>query len=245
MKSLSLSIVALSLGLVAGCGSSGGSSASANQAPAAPKLPTVELTASNQREIFPFKEGNSWVFTVEAEQAAAGQQARSSNAEMEYRVTKVWEDGGLTHATLSIFQNGQKKDEQEWAVDDKGLYQISVHATKKAFSPKLMEVKFPVKDQEDFKYSGTGLTPIGKMGKLTYAFKNDGIMAADTDMGAAKSIFIESVGTFEADGGAKGRIAVNQWFAPGIGLVRLKQIVILGQASTSVTLRLKSYNVKK
>jgi hypothetical protein len=158
----------------------------------------VKVTPENQASLFPFTEGNSWVFNVDIQRQAAGKQSQTGSGQIEYRVVKVTKGSdGETRATLEVSQDGGKKDLQEWATDSKGIYQTSMKTEKIQFSPKQPVIRFPVKDQDEFNWQGTGLTPIGKSGKMSYGYKNDGMQVADTDMGSMSCVYIQSAGKFE------------------------------------------------
>jgi hypothetical protein len=245
MKSLSLFFqlgTVASLGIVTiGCGSSA-------QKPSQVMLDVkeVKITPQNQRSLFPITVGNSWVYTMEASAQSLKNPKKSMTGVLGYRVVKVLKVAPFAvRATIEVFLGGKKTDEQDWVMDDKGLFLVSTGAVKKAYSPRQPILKFPLKDQDNFKWEGTGSTPIGKPGKMTYAFKYDGMQNADTDMGQMNAAFMQSVGAFKTDGGEIGKMGVNSWYSPGVGLVRYKQEIELKGAATSITLRLKSYNVVK
>lgn len=226
---------------LSGCGSS---------APAAPKADTsvkpgnVLVEADKQSSLFPFKEGNSWTYAVEIQRQLVKKPRENASLEMEYRVTKVSKDGGFTKATIAIMQNGVKKDEQIWGMDDKGIYQVAMRSTQTPYNPKQPVLRFPVKDQEEFKWDGSGLTPVGKMGQMTYAFKVDGMQDADTEMGSMHCVYMQSAGSFKNNDKTVGVIAVNSWFSPGIGLARYRQVIRVKEGESAITLRLKRYTVK-
>lgn len=231
-------------------GCSGGSKPGTDSAKATGSSPTASksvppFSLDDPKSLFPFKEGNSWVYEVQVEQQIQGQNPQGSTTEMEYRVTKVINEGKVTRAIISVYQGTEKKDEQEWAVDDTGIYQLSIRTNRVAYNPRLPVVRFPLKDQDKFQWKGTGLTSISKVGQMTYNFKNDGTIDADTAMGSMKCVYMESGGSFKTNEGIEGIVGVNAWFAPGVGMARYRQRFVLKQGSNNITLRLKSYNVKK
>ena len=243
MKFQSLIIVA---GLtIFGCGK--GSNATSGSKTSSVKAPEgVPVTVQNERTLFPFAEGNVWNYAIEIKTQIAGKPEQNAVGEIQYKMTKVTkESGDSVRATLAIMQGGKQSDAQEWICDSTGFYQVSAKATKVTFSTKQPVIKFPVKDQETFRWEGTGLTPIGKQGSMRYAFKNDGTVPTDTEMGEMNAMFMESGGSFKTTDGIIGQIIVNSWFTPGVGLVRYKQEIGLKGGKSSITLRLKSYNVKK
>jgi hypothetical protein len=212
-----------------------------------PAVPAVQISAQNQQSLFPFVEGNSWTFAIDLATEAPNKPRQSLTGEIQYKVDKVSKSAdGSTRATISVTQNGKKQDEQEWSSESTGIYQISMKASKVAFNPKQPVIRFPVKDQEDFRWEGSGITPIGRPGVMRYAFKNDGIQAnVDTDMGTMSALFMQTGGTFKSNDGIGGQVVVNSWFSPGVGLIRYRQVIGVKGVNSSITLRLKSYNVKK
>jgi hypothetical protein len=227
---------------IVGCGSSGSKPTDTKR-----EAPDVKLSVQNQRSLFPLEVGNSWTYALEVVAQTANQPKQTRTAEVQYKVTKVSkESSDSTKATLGIFQDGKLQDEQEWSCDNKGIFQISMKAAKVPYIPKQPAIRFPLKDQDEFRWEGTGLTPIGKQGSMKTAFKNDGIQKnVDTDMGPMSALFMQNGGSFKTTDGIVGNQVVNSWFTPGVGLVRFRQVLQLKNGSSSIILRLKSYNVKK
>lgn len=240
MKTQSLLII-LGLTLV-GCGKSDPKLANAK-----PTTPVVTVTSENQRTLFPFAVGNSWNFAIEIQTQAANRPKESVSGEVQYKVTKtipVANDG--VKATIAVMQDGKKIDEQDWICDSKGIFQISMKSSNSVFTPRQPVIRFPVKDQDEFRWEGTGVTPIGKPGSMKYAFKNDGVQPnVDTDMGTMGALFMQTGGSFKTNEGVIGNLVVNSWFSPGVGLIRYRQVISAKGVNSSLTLRLKSYNVKK
>ncbi|HLO99717.1 MAG TPA: hypothetical protein VK171_14080 [Fimbriimonas sp.] len=233
------------VGLIAivGCGDS--KDVPAQAAVKKPEPKKMNLTADNQQTLYPLTEGSSWVYTMELERQLEGKQAERGQALLEYRVTKSFKESATaTRATVEVYRNDVMEDTQEWYKDNSGVYQVSVGKDKRAYSPPQYIVKFPVKDQEEYTWKGTGTTPVGKRGELSYVFKCEGFMNADTDMGAMHSVFISSSGSFKAGDGQEGIIATNSWFAQDIGLIRYRQMVRIKGGQSTITLKLKSYTVK-
>ena len=239
MKSQALMIV-VGLALI-GCGNSGSPSTAK-----APEVAQVKVTPQNQLSLFPLEVGNTWTYVMEVVAQSATAPKQSLTAEIQYKIIKVTKDSAdSAHATLAVMQDGKQQDEQEWGYDSKGLYQLSMKAAKTPFTPKQPVIKFPPKEGGTFKWEGSGLTPIGKPGTMRYAYKNDGNQNVDTEMGQMNALFMQTGGSFKATGGIQGQLIVNSWFSPGVGLVRYRQVVYVKGANSSITLRLKSYTVKK
>jgi hypothetical protein len=226
---------------LAGCGKSDPKTS------AKPKVPDLKITAENQRSLFPFAVGNTWSYAIEIVSEGKDRPKETRTGEIQYKVVRVSNDSSdSVRATLAVMQDGKQQDEQEWSCESKGIFQLSSKSSKTPYSPKQPVIRFPVKDQDEFKWEGTGITPIGKQGKMVYAFKNDGIQKnVDTEMESMPALFMQSAGTFKASDGTAGQLVSNSWFSPGVGLIRYRQVIGLKGVNSAITLRLKSYNVKK
>ena len=241
MKS-STSLIGIGL-LLVGCGTS--------------SAPTSPNTASNTKagkssgsyddpkSLFPMHEGNSWQYSIEVETQLVNRPKSVATAEMEYRISKVIKDGASTRAIVSVFQDGRKKDEQEWESDDKGIFMLSSKPSRIPFTPKQPIVLFPLTNSKEIKWEGNGNTPFGIQGHMNLVYKNDGVQDVDTDMGSMNAAYIQSSGPFTTKDGKKGFVGVNSWFSPGVGLVRYRQVLATNGGQSGLTIRLKSYTVKK
>ncbi|MEI8280866.1 MAG: hypothetical protein WCG75_00535 [Armatimonadota bacterium] len=215
-----------------------------------PKVaPEVQITTQNQKSLFPFAVGNSWTFAMEVSLETPNQPRSTGNLIVQYTVTKIATEGSTVKATLDVSNNGKVQDQQVWAVDSTGIYQVSTRPTPRPdallFEPKQPVMRFPIKNQETFIWEGKGLTPVNKKGTMKYAFKCDGNQTVDTDMGSMNALFMQTGGSFKTDEGVLGNIIINAWFSPGVGLARYRQEIITKTAKSSITMRLKSYNIKK
>ena len=231
------------LGIVSiGCGNSDSKPAAKKTAEAN----AVKVTAENQKSLFPFAVGNTWSYSMEVNAEAVNRPRQSINGVLTYTITKVTKDSATSsRAMMQVTRDGKKQDEQEWLCDDKGIYQTSMKAGQPTFSPRQPVILFPAGKEGNFKWEGTGTTPVGKPGQMTYAYKNDGLQTVDTEMGSMTGVFMQSVGSFKTNDGLGGAIGVNAWYSPGVGLIRYRQDLRLKDAVSSIVLRLKSYNVKK
>ncbi|MBS1727827.1 MAG: hypothetical protein JST51_13990 [Armatimonadetes bacterium] len=224
-------------------GGSGGKGATAQAAD-----PSSLVAAGNEKSLFPFAQGNSWTFAVDIQRQLTGRPKEQSTSELEYRVLSVAKDGSFTKATLGIFQDGKQKDQQVWGADEHGIYQMAMNppgGSLVPYSPKQPILHFPIKDQEEFSWNGSGVTPVGKPGKMEYKYKLDGTADADTEMGSMHCVYMQTAGKFTNSDGTVGILGVNSWYSPGVGLARYRQVIQIKGGESSVTLRLKKYTVKK
>lgn len=241
-RSLALSFLSVCAVSLVGCGGK------KEETPVQTKKPEpkkMNLSADNQQTLYPLTEGTSWVYNMSIERQMANNAPEQGEGTLEYRVVKsVKESATATRATVELYRNETLEDTQEWYKDNSGVYQVSVGKEKKAYNPPQIIVKFPVKDQEEYDWKGTGTTPLAKQGELKYHFKCEGFQNADTDMGPMNSVFVSCSGTFKTGSGDEGIIATNSWFAQDVGLIRYRQLVKIKGGQSTITLRLKSYTVK-
>jgi hypothetical protein len=228
--------------LLAGCGKS------EYQPVAKPATPKKEykIDPNNYANLFPFAEGNSWTYNLESTAQNSKGEELKTTAEFEYRVkTLIKESDTAKRVILEIYRDGEVKDEQEWMVDSTGLYQLSLGASRKAFRPKQIVLKFPIQEKDLVKWEGTGPVPNGGEGKMKYEFKTDQLQPIDTDVAGESmmGLFVENAGSFVGPKG-EGILAQNTWYVPGVGLARYKQVVRVNGGEAVITLRLKSYTVK-
>jgi hypothetical protein len=210
------------------------------------KVKEYKLDPNNYANLFPFTEGNRWTYALESSAQVQGQPNTETVAEFEYRVKQVIKESPTaTRAILEVYRDTELREEQEWMVDATGLYQMSLGKDRRAFSPKQLVLKFPIKEGETSSWEGSGPTPLAKPGTMKYQFKVDKIQPIDTDVQgeALSGLFVENAGTFKADG-QEGILAQNTWYVPGVGLARYKQVLKLKGVEAVLTLRLKSYTVK-
>jgi hypothetical protein len=246
MKRFSVLILICALGIVSGC----------KKQEYVPEKVTVkakktELDMSNPAELFPFTEGNTWTYNLEATRTTT-QGSGSSSAELEYRVKSVSTTGKTKKVVLETFQDGNKLDEQEWQTDDTGIYQVSIGIgdKKRVFTPPQQIVKFPPTKDAEGSWTGTGPIPSGGIGPQKYRSKIGEMQEIDTDILNERltGLFVENFGTFEGkttDGKTvPGEIGTNSWFVPKVGLGRYKQVIAVPGGKSEITLRLKSYTVK-
>lgn len=215
---------------------------------AAPTVTPIVITAENQKSLFPAVVGNSWVYQLEREAKAQNQATPTlSQKEITYKISKVEvQPDKSTLLALEVYQDDDIVDQQEWQIDDTGIYQLNMTKDKVAFSPKQPLVKFPVKPQEKIKWEGRGLTAFGKPGNSTVELLTSDIQTVDTGVGPISAQAFEAGGIFKTDEKRiEGATIATTWMSPGIGIVRYQQIVQVQGGSFKTTLRLKNYNLNK
>jgi hypothetical protein len=226
MKTLVLCIAPLAL---LGCGKS----ASYTPKPAT-KVKEVAVNPGDEAKLFPLVEGNQWVYTVETQEGAF---------ELTLKVTSVRKEGTTTNATITSATPGRDPVPSEWRVDSTGIYQISDGAAR-VFDPPQLLVAFPLEKGVEKTQTVNGPFPLGGgTGTMQMRAKYVGVQQVDTDMERLSAAAVESVTTWQTENGQAASRGLT-WWTPGIGFVRQRQEVAMGQGRAVVLMKLKSYSFK-
>ncbi|MBS1717518.1 MAG: hypothetical protein JSS72_07280 [Armatimonadetes bacterium] len=229
-------------------GAKGGSAASTEA-----KVAPVDLASLTAETLMPFQEGNQWVYEVETT-IQAGNNRRTNQANLTYKIVKVEKDGDGTLATFEIYNGDKLADKQVWREDAKGIYQVAMGQDLKKYTSPQPMILFPVKEGDTFSWKGTGLVPTGKTGPIEAQNHVLGSQEVDTRMGRLAGVAIESTSNFSfmASPGkgkpeqlVKGKTDGTVWLAPKLGLIRSAQRIMAGQVGFAQTLRLKSFTGKQ
>jgi hypothetical protein len=231
-RTLILSAVIASSVLLAGCG---GKSSGPAATSAQPAVAPINTKPGYEKTLIPFKVGNKWTYSLEQVQVRNGQRS-GGTSEVVYQVTKL--DGTL--ATLEISQDNKLIDRQVWQLNDKGLYQISISKNNIPYVPAQPIALFPIDKNKSFKWTGTGITAVGKSGNQTVQTYVRDVMEVDSPAGRFNAIPFES--TFDLTGGVKGKGTSTTYLTPGVGIVRYAQKIEADVAQATVLLKLKSKN---
>lgn len=229
--------VLLGMIALAGCGSKGGGGYTPT---AAKPVEMTKLAAGEEQSLLPLVKGNQWTFTIEQTTAANGQNQRSTG-EVTFRLAEVTPMGDGNKGVFELLVNGEVTDRQVWLVNSKGIYQLAIGKGATPFTPMQPAVTFPLEDNREFAWKGTGITPTGVLGSSTISNKVIGFQEVDTEAGRVGAYCIES----KVDGAANGKkfASVTQtWWQPKVGFVRLKQTIVVQNAQQIQTLRLKSFS---
>ena len=213
--------------LVAGCGKGGGYTPKE-----VVKVEPVKVTAGQEQELYPMAVGNQWVFTSES---------GGRKEEVTIKVADVQETGGAKVARLETsFGTGDVRNVQ-MRMDGTGVYQMT-SPSGAAYTPSQPLIMFPLeKGTKEFEF--TGPYPVEGEGPMKIAVKYVGVQEIDTDMGRLSAVAVESLTTWNtADG--PGRSYAMTWWTPGIGFVRQRQEITIGNSSAIVLMKLKAYTAK-
>ncbi|MGV3617584.1 MAG: hypothetical protein ACO1SV_19845 [Fimbriimonas sp.] len=233
------SLLPFALLLATGCGQKAG-----GDAPASPvsTIPVAKVEAGKEASIMPLAKGNEWTYTWE-QTATANGRTTSNQRDLTWRVVQATKIPGGVRATIELSMKGLASDRQTWRMDASGLYQEKVSRSKPAYQPALPVLRFPVADHEKFRWSGRGMSPVESVGPMTLDGHVTGAQEVDTDMGRMSAIAIESTSRFSFQ--RQNGIALNTaWFRPGVGMVRLRSEVAIGNVIGITIFKLKSTNLK-
>ncbi|RYG31755.1 hypothetical protein EON81_22180 [bacterium] len=197
----------------------------------------TSLDAATPADLMPLKVGNRWTYAMETQTSAPG--APPEQAELVFEVQSVTPKGDGNAAIIRVLRDNQEVDRQTWLVNSKGLYQTTglIGSTQVAFAPPQPLVLFPLKDLADFEWKGKGVCPDGKQGTMRSKSKVLGVMDVDTALGTKSGIAVESKQDFQSSA-LKGGMAVTTWYAPKIGIIRIKQTTVVPKGAITTTLRL-------
>ncbi|MBC8065969.1 MAG: hypothetical protein H7Y17_14140 [Chlorobia bacterium] len=224
------------VGLAVTIGCSGGSSSYVPKPP--PKIEPVSLKAADGKNLFPFKVGNSWTFATKTVQRV-GTKSQQKEIEATFKVAKVEETGGNTRATIELIIGKDVVDRQTWISNGKGIFQVNIGLKNvRQFSTPIPAIVFPIEPGKRFSWSGSD----GKS-KMAYNSEILGAQEVDTDMKRMSAIAIESKGT-SVNGKVTEKTDRTIWFAPKIGIVRIRESTSSTVGASELLLTLKSHNVK-
>jgi len=232
----------LCLGALIGCG---------NRQPAdnfvakpLPSVPPATLTPGDEASLLPLDLGNQWVYTVQINRKNGAAAPIPSTYESTWKVVASAQTAKGTQATIESSRPGSKSGQQKWLTNSTGIYQLADGTPAVAFDPPFSLVLFPVQPGKEFTWTGTGPNGTGKPGKVTTKCTIQGSQVVDTDMGQMSAFAVEEQGSVQA-GKTLARSETTVWLAPGVGIVRLYQRVLVGDQGYELLLKLKSKSLMK
>lgn len=226
--------------LVAGCGSS---SSGYKPEPVKP-VEAIAVKSVDEKTLFPIKVENQWTYTGQTVTRVNGRQA-NTDFEMTFKIVKATPKGTGQVADIEVTTNipNSKTDYQKWEVNDKGIYQLAVGNPPVPFNPPQPIALFPLETDRNFAWKGLGMTPGGKSGTSNLSGKILAVQEVDGATERFSAVGVETKGTFTVDK-ANGRVASTAFWSPGIGLVRYRQEIEVGENVAVQTLRLKAKTLR-
>lgn len=243
-KTFGLLALVAALG-VAGCGNKNTGPASNYQPKAPPKVEPYALAAGQEPTLFPFVEGNQWVYTVEASAQDASGREVNANADLTFKMGKITEKpDGSREALIDIYRDDKAFDQQIWRMDSKGLYQVSIGLPPKTlkFDPPQPVISFPATVGGKFSWTGKG--PISG-GTVVSSLTGEILDPEEvyTGMGDKSALTVKQTQKW-TDKGSENQIVTTSHWVPKLGLVRMWQEVQGDQAVGATKIVLKTATLK-
>ncbi len=214
---------------LSGCGSSGGYTPKP-----AKKVADVALKPGDEASLIPLKVGNQWVYEIESSEGTS---------ELTLKVSDVKQEGDVTLATMTATVSGSPATMTSWRVDKTGIYQVSDGPTR-VFDPPQLLVPFPLELNSLRKTKLTGPFPFGgTTGPMDSSVKYIGPQHVDIAGARIAAVAVESVTTWQSENGPAASRGMT-WWTPGVGFVRQRQEVGVGQSRAVVIMKLKSHSFK-
>ena len=208
-------------------------------------IPPATVTPGNEGSLFPLDKGNQWSYTVTYVTRVSGQDQPEKNSSTTWTVTDSKQTPNGIEATIETASpNSPFKDHQSWRSNSKGIYELAAGTPTISYNPPLPVIVFPVKADFTYKWSGTGPNGTKQGGSQSSQRIIRASQEVDTAMGKMSAIPVEDIGTVTISG-KKGTSTSTTWFAPGVGIVRLRQEVVVGNSGYVLLLKLKSKSLMK
>lgn len=207
-------------------------------------IPAATVTPGNEGTLMPLDKGNQWTYSVAYVTKVNGQDQPQRTYDTVWTVTQSSQSNGVTTATIQSVGGSEKNDLQSWRLDSTGLYEVADGSPQVSFNPPFPVLKFPIKDDSQYSWKGTGPNGTSQGGPQTSLRTLRGSEEVDTDMGQMSAIAVDDSGTLDVKG-KPGTSSSTLWFTPGVGIVRLRQEVLVGNNGYVMLLKLKSKSLMK
>jgi hypothetical protein len=231
----------VAMGII-GCGSSGPEDRFVAKPPET--IPPATITPGNETSLMPLDKGNQWTYAVQVISRVKGQVQPMKSYESVWTVTDSKQTANGIEATIESTSPSDKKSSQKWRSNSKGIYELSDGNPPVMFNPPFPVILFPVKNETVYKWSGTGPNGTKTPGPQTSVRTIRASQVVDTEMGQMAAIPVDDSGTLVVSG-KKGTSISTIWFAPGVGIVRFRQEVVVSDAGYVLLLKLKSKSLMK
>ena len=236
MKTKWFALAAVAALMIVGCGKKEG------DAPTEPakkaEIPKQLIEKGQEAKLFPVKVGNQWTYAVEV--SAPGQ---TQTFDIQFKITDVKVEGISTKFQMEVTTEKGKPQNQSWEINERGLFQITGGEQNTAYNPPMPAILFPWEDGKTFKYEGTGVMPMGGVGKMKFDAKYLAAQQVDTVNQAMNGYAIEQTTEFSNDK-VKGQSVTTTYWTPNVGLTRFRQMIASGNAQIVQTLRLRNFTVQ-
>lgn len=207
-------------------------------------IPTATINPGSEMSLLPLDKGNQWTYAVEVVTRVKGQDQPPRNYESNWKVVESKKTADGIDAVIETTLPDKKVDRQHWRANSKGIYQVADGNPPVGFNPPFPVILFPVKDGTVYKWHGTGPNGTKTGGPQSSERTIRAPQIVDTEMGRMSAFPVEDIGTLEANG-KKGKSASTVWLAPGVGIVRLRQEVLVDNQGYVLLIKLKSKALMK
>lgn len=232
--------------LAVGC-SGGAESASSVSGEGKPpsEVPKASIAPGQEATLFPLTLGSQWTYSGEQGTMIPGRAPINGTGELTRKVKKVEKTPNGEVSTVEVYAGSKLTNRLRFRTDSTGIYLLSITLKDTAFSTPQPLLVFPLVKDKVNHWQGKGILPIGLPGDMQTDMKFTGVQEVDTDSGRVSAYTIESTTTFKVKG-TDGVCYSVEWFKPGVGIVRDRQEIRVGNGAlgSTATLRLKSSIVK-
>ena len=196
-------------------------------------------------DLLPLAEGNRWTYVIEKEQQSADLQPVISVETRIWHVAEVKEAGGGKQAVIQELNEDEKPiGELVLRVTDDGVYLVSqvLNGRRYTLNPPLPICVWPNEPGNTLTWSGTGLSDNPNL-ELETTITAKGMMEVDTASGRVEA-YRTDISTRPKGGGGNPASDSSYWFAPGKGIVRNVDKLLVQNTFRKTTLKLKGETIR-
>jgi len=205
----------------------------------------VKVTANSLEkptDLLPLTSGNAWTYDVNTSlRTKEGTQSGTQTPTLKVTGRKGQK------ATVAFITDNKVRSTIVFQESASGVSQVSVGTVGKpasTFSPPTPMFQWPMKPEQEAKWSGTGFRAgVGDVGAMTSTLTYKGEMEVDTAAGRFKAYRFDSVQLYKVNSKEFGS-STSTWFVPKVGIVRTVEVVATPEAIRETVMKLKSYTVK-
>lgn len=218
------------------------------------ELPTAKPDAPSGKEaadgttafdLLPLAEGNRWTYVRETEQQSLNEQPTLSIANRIWHVAEVKDVAGGKQAVIKELDENEKPvGEIVIRVLEDGVYLVSQVVNEKRYTlnPPLPIGLWPNEAGKSITWNGTGLSDDPSL-ELETTITAKGMMEVDTASGRVRAYRVD-ISTRPKGGGGNPAADSSYWFAPGKGVVRNVDKLLVQNVYRKTTMKLKEETIR-
>lgn len=232
-----------SLALIAFAGACGPSELPTAKPDAPSGTDTAEGTTAF--DLLPLAEGNRWTYVRETEQQSLDAPPTLTIENRIWHVAEVKDVGGGKQAVIKELDENEKPvGEIVIRVLDDGVYLVSQVVNEKRYTlnPPLPIGLWPNEAGKTIAWNGTGLSDNPNL-ELETTITAKGMMEVDTASGRVKAYRVD-ISTRPKGGGGNPAADSSYWFAPGKGVVRNVDKLLVQNVYRKTTMKLKEETIR-